>query len=479
MNFWKEHPALFYGLAILIGAIFAFYPHPAYLPPAILLLASNSWKKGAIALAWMGGVFVYAYSLYLFPAQEKTSVEGRFSITNLSLQSSPFHRSYLFEGILKTKQGNIPCRLYFPLKKPRPFANHDLWVQGILLQKGDKVYVIKPISWKYLEHTFSFAEKRFELKEKLKKHLQEVIPDRKASSFLLSMLTGEIEERLLSYQFNRLGLQHILGVSGFQFVLLAATLRLFLRLFLPLRAATVFLLVFLSGYFFVLGDSPPVFRAFVSIAVSLVARLWNKRTTPLNALGVGLVLQILWNPLVIAHLGFQLSYICTAAILILFPWMKKVMEKALPLRPLTEASQMTLWNQHGYIASSLIRESLALNFAVHIWAVPLLLFHFHKFSMMSLVYNLFFPFGGAIVFLILLLSLALSLVLPPLGGALHLLNSKLTAGLLFLTSYPPVILDYCIRIKTIPLIGIVLWISGLFFFKNQIVPGGGRSKEGT
>jgi predicted membrane metal-binding protein len=70
------------------------------------------------------------------------------------------------------------------------------------------------------------------------------------------MLTGDVDDRLLNLEFNRLGLQHILGVSGFQFVLLAALVGFLFRLILPYKIATCGLILSLTAYFFFLATLP-------------------------------------------------------------------------------------------------------------------------------------------------------------------------------------------------------------------------------
>ena len=217
----------------------------------------------------MVATFFYAKALYSFPelGEEKITGTGIFSVDSVSIQTSPFHRSLLYQGTLKSFTASngrrilekIPCRIYLPLKKKRPLASSELVVTGTLLQKHPRRYLLKLNSWE--EGKANFAEWRFWAQSKLTNYLKEYFPDKNVRTFLISMLTGEIEERVLSMQFNRLGLQHILGVSGFQFVILAAFVGILLRLFLPYRIAAVVLIGLLTLYFFFLGGSPPVFRS--------------------------------------------------------------------------------------------------------------------------------------------------------------------------------------------------------------------------
>lgn len=470
----KTCPAFFYGLHILIGSAFAIAPHWSYIPPlAALAFLAKSHRQTLLALATTAATFAYAKTAYTFPQipSQKAMGSGLFNIDSLSLQSSPFHRSYVYKGTLSsftTTEGvtwkNIPCRIYPNLKKGRPKADSDFQVTGTLIEKGPQTYVLKPSTLTPIEKSWSFAETRFLAKEKLHTHLKTLIPDKQACTFLTSMITGEIEERTLSLEFNRLGLQHILGVSGFQFVLLASFVGFILRLIFPYKIALVVLLCFLTSYFILLGNSPPVQRAWIAISVFLIGMLMNLRCTPLNALGVALIIEVLLYPPVITHIGFQLSFLCTWAILEVYPLMRKFFSQLLPIRTLDEVKKMNPWNQHGYIAVSLLRESLALNLSVHLIALPALLSLFHKFPLLSLAYNLFFPFGASLAFFLMLLALCFSIAFPPLGIALSYLCNTLTSGLLHLTSHPPVIADISIRVATFPLSFAVVFLTLLGFY---------------
>jgi hypothetical protein len=61
-----------------------------------------------------------------------------------------------------------PLQFSCPFKKERPLANRDLLIQGSLIYKGDKKYIIKPASLTPLENTF--LNRRVAIPEKNKIH---------------------------------------------------------------------------------------------------------------------------------------------------------------------------------------------------------------------------------------------------------------------------------------------------------------------
>jgi competence protein ComEC len=248
----------------------------------------------------------------------------------------------------------------------------------------------------------------------------------------------------------------LLGISGFQFSLLSFLLGLLLRSFIPYRIAAILSLFILFGYTFILGDSPPIERAFVSTLLSTTALLFGFQFSALNALGIAMMWLLLKNPLFIFHLGFQFSFLCTAAILIVYPHFKTNLSHLFERRPFSKTLQLTPLDQHGHIASFFFRETLALNFAIHLAILPLILYHFHKFPWLSLVYNLFLPALFSFVYLLLILGL----VMPPLLQ----LTGKLTGVLLTVATHPPALYDFQMRVGKFSLTAAVTLISLILYF---------------
>ena len=440
------------------------------MPLCALILLRQDWKQVVVGLILSCALFGQVKLRYNFPTLPEEGVQGvaRFSIDAVSIQASPFSKSYLYRGSI-TQLGkihqNIPAAFYIPISKKRPPANTSLEIEGTLLDKGDGRYVLKPKKITPIPGTFSLAEHRFLLKQKFTAFFKQRIPKMGAASFLLSMLTGDIDDRKLSLEFSRIGLIHLLGVSGFQFILLASLLGFALRCFLSLERASICLLIFLTAYFFLLGPSPPVFRAWIASALFLIGSLFNYRSSPLNALGVALMCELMISPLNLLNIGFQLTYLCTAAILLVYPLIRNYLNLLLPKRSFAAVLEMSTVNQYGYIAASLIRETLALNLAVHLISLPALLLLFGKFPLLSLIYNLFYPFGATIAFILSVIGVFLSFI-PPLGNFVLWMAGNLSEALLAWASFPPPLLDYklqapfmslelCVLLLTLP--AAVLW----------------------
>lgn len=446
-------PALYYGLHVLLGAALWLHPHWVYALIMPLLWYRIPWQRvvaGALLTFCM-----YGYTAVRAPPTWSPGLQsGYLSIHSVQPYSSPFQKSLLYRATFN----QVPCLLYFDLNKTRPLADADYFAEGLLVnkEKGMPVLKLKGIPEK-VPDSFRFAEKRFQMKEKLRAFLAKKIPDWRAAHFLSSLLTGDVDDRQLSMEFRQVGLSHLLAISGLDFALIAAFLGWGLRLLLPWRVADGFLLVLMTLFFLFLGVNPSILRAYTAIALFLVARLLDLQTQPLNLLGAALLVELLYDPLTLEHPGFQLSFLCTAGLLLFFKSFDQGLRRLFPKRPYEELCGLSVFDQHAALLAGWIRQACAATFAAHLLALPICLYHFHTFPLVSLLYNLFFPFGSAVSLLLCLISL----LLGPLGAPLHLLNSHFTGFLLSMIASPPPLLKISLYVKTVPF-ALVLILVALF-----------------
>jgi competence protein ComEC len=474
--FWERHPALFVGLSLLLGTAPAFHPHllPLFLFAALCCTARS---RGHLILALISFLLACGLSTARYPKvvllQEKIHGTGQLHIQQIKHQSSPFSRSLLYAGVLEqfvSDDGQVfhdlPCAVYRPPFGKHPPADTDYRITGTLCQKGDYAFVLKPdkkVPWEKLPSAFNLSEWRFQAKQSVSAWLKNEIADPGARTFLNALATGVIDERILSMEFGKIGLQHLLAISGFHFALAAFFLNFLFRLFLPYRISAALLIAMLTLYYLFLGNAPSILRAYIAISMVAAGHLFSWRLSGLNALGSGLIVELLVDPLSITQTGFQLTFLCTFAILLYYPILSRAMTLLLPQRSAAEARSMSLLDKHGYLLSSLLRSSLALNFSVHLIALPVLLYHFHKFPLLSLAYNLFFPVCAALSMLLLCAAFFFAPWLPFLSHAIHALNNLWTSSILGVTSNPPALLDFSLRCKNIPFSFVLCFLALSFF----------------
>ncbi len=451
-------PLLFYGISFLLGIAGSMFFHPVYL--VILAVMIWFWRNRwlpALSVALSGYIFAAcSVSLPTLP-EDGTHVQGKFIPSSLSYSHSPFGTSYLLKGSLN----RIPCQIYFPKHKSRPSCDHSFYVEGKLLPKKFPNYVLKPTLLEPIPNTFSLAEWRFQLKDGVRNKFKALFSSPETSAFLLSMVTGELDDRLMSLQFNRLGLLHLLGVSGFQFSLLALLLGGVLKIILPGNKGTALLILFLSIYAFTLGHSPPIERAWVGSILFAIARRFGLPLSPLNSLGAALIFCLLLDPCVIFQLGFQFSFLCTGAIFIIYPVLRQFMMRFLPARSLSEIRLLPLIDRVGLVVTSFCRESIALNVAIHLVSLPLIFLHFHKFPLLSLAYNLFLPPVVSLAYLFLILGF----LFPPFLW----ISGTITTSMIHVAQNPPTLFDFQWRFPSLTLgwailsMTLILW----FFYKRS------------
>jgi competence protein ComEC len=235
---------------------------------------------------------------------------------------------------------------------------------------------------------FSLVGGILKIKEKANLRISKIIPD-PHSTFLSGLLFGGSSglSKELTDDFSRTGTSHILAASGFNvslfsFVFLGWVIqtRLGRRRGIYLTAGLLLVYVVMAGM------GPAVVRATLLAFVILTGALIGRKESSVNALlFVGSVI-LLFNPrLLLDDVGFQLSFVATAAIMFLTPkWRDSF--KFLP-------------ESFGF------RESFVGSLAAITATLPIIIYHFGAISIIAPITNfLILPF---IPYLMAFLALAL------------------------------------------------------------------------
>ncbi len=503
--FWRSHPALLFGVIFLLGAFASLVGITQVLAPLFFLLLpfffplkqlfstkkteKNETAYAPLFLPLLVSVFAAAYFYTSAFAPQPVLPEGgikgvaKTAIDALALRPTPFGKSWVYACTLKQftpfknkrelsafpLARSIPCSILLPAAGPedflqRPKANGDYWIEGRLSQNQEGRYVFKPspkVPWVAIEGTQSLAERRFEWKMAVSEWIATKYPHPGASIFLSGLITGQFDDFWMKQQLGRFGLQHLLAISGFHFSALAAFFSFILLFFMPRALRSIALLFLLGLYSLFLGFQPSIIRAWLMSSLAIFGALIDKEAKALNLLGAALLFSLLYQPHFALELGFQLSFLITAAILLLYPLALSFCQQLIPQRTLKQALRMNRLNQHAYCLLALFVRGLALSLAINLAALPIVLYYFHQFPWMSLLYNLFFP---------LLVSLSLWLFLfgvlfawlPPLGTLIHHFNDAYTVYVLNLTYRTPVEIDLFLTTHSIPLFPLIVYLTLLF-----------------
>lgn len=216
--------------------------------------------------------------------------------------------------------------------------------------------------------------------------------------------------RSLEDAFSRVGISHIVAVSGYN-ITLVAELFLALGILCGLfrRQALIASVLGIALFVFLIGAPASALRASLMAGIGFSAMHSGRIGKPVNALLLAAALMLFFNPLLLRYdIGFQLSFLATLAIIFGAPWFERLFPRVFPGKKLLEIAWLT--------------------FIVELFVVPLLLFHFQTFSWMAFASNILLlplvPLAMALSF-----AAALSFLLLP--GA-HFLFSW--TAYLFLTA---------------------------------------------
>lgn len=219
---------------------------------------------------------------------------------------------------------------------------------------------------------------------------------------VLSALTVGDKEELSEHiieTYSVAGASHVLALSGLHIGFISALLLFFLsplwnrwRGLKPLLLLMV--IVFLWGFAFLTGLSPSVIRAVIMCSFWLLSTLFSAcGKMALNTLGATAFLMLLFKPVWLFDVGFQLSFSAVAAILLLQPG----------LYGLVSVKNTVLRKIWGLATVSV---------AAQVGTAPLVMFYFSRFSTHFLLTNLWvIPLVSLIVYAAVVL-----LVLTPFPG---------------------------------------------------------------
>ncbi|MFM7087303.1 MAG: ComEC/Rec2 family competence protein [Cyanobium sp.] len=207
----------------------------------------------------------------------------------------------------------------------------------------------------------------------------------------------------LRESFRAAGLSHALAASGFHLTVLLGVVTAVARpLGRPLRLALA--AAAMLGFLLLAGPQGSVVRAVLMGAVALLALEWGRRARPLPLLLAVVVVMLALQPAWLHDVGFQLSVVATAGLLI----SATPLEQAIAARWPRRRSGQPGWGQNWMAAA------LAVPLAASLWTLPLQLLHFGVVPLYAVPANLA---AGPLLTPLTLAAMVLALVallLPPL-----------------------------------------------------------------
>ncbi len=173
--------------------------------------------------------------------------------------------------------------------------------------------------------------------------------------------------------FSRSGISHILALSGFHISVIYIILQIVFLSRLIIYPwnwiSQVLTIIVLWAYAFVSGMPPSLARAIIMCTILIIGKLHTNEIISLNGLAFSALVMLLINPLLIFHVGFQLSYISMLAIYLV----------GIPL--------INLYDSYTFV-DKFIYSTVCITFACTLFTLPIVSHTFGTIALMSVFTNI-------------------------------------------------------------------------------------------
>jgi competence protein ComEC len=208
--------------------------------------------------------------------------------------------------------------------------------------------------------------------EKFKRNMRDTNAIAVASTLILGYKADLSNDVLQAY--SKTGTIHVLSVSGAHvaiiYILLALMLGFLDRYRYGKLLKSVIIITLIWYYSLLSGFSPAVCRAAVMISMIIIGKSYNRYINTLNILAISAFGLLLYNPLFIADVGFQLSYLAVCGLIVFQPIVYK-------------------WFKFKNKWADKLWALCSVSIAAQVITFPLSAFYFHQFPVYFLISNLF------------------------------------------------------------------------------------------
>jgi len=251
---------------------------------------------------------------------------------------------------------------------PENFEDFDY--QKYLFMKGID-YICEDGEYEIVGHKDTFLSVLAQARVYMENIVNEIIPA--PQSALANGLLFGGDDRLsdeLQQKFAVTGMTHIVAVSGYNVSIIVATI-MAIAIFVGIRRNwAVFVAIFgILLFIALIGFPSSGVRAAIMGILVLVAALYGRVSHMYGAILITCAGMLLFNPLLLRYdIGFQLSFLATLGIVAVYPVLEKM-----------------FLNRKTSIG---ILEILLMTIAAQVFVLPVIVYHFHILSVVSLLVNM-------------------------------------------------------------------------------------------
>lgn len=183
--------------------------------------------------------------------------------------------------------------------------------------------------------------------------------------------------------FNRSGLVHFLAISGTHIVVVFGMFYFLMMRFSPVgfrKYAIIISLIFIWIFAVFIGFGNSVMRSCIMITVYFVYVLLQRKPDLLHSMALSAFIILMIDTQQIFDVGFQLSFLAVLGIY----WLNQPILKYLP--------------RQDHYFKKIIYSTISISIAAQLATLPLVLYYFHQFSLISIFANFFIvPFSELII----------------------------------------------------------------------------------
>ncbi|MDP9961301.1 ComEC/Rec2 family competence protein [Chryseobacterium lathyri] len=195
--------------------------------------------------------------------------------------------------------------------------------------------------------------------------------------------------------FNRSGMVHLLAISGTHIVVIFGMFYFLLTRFSPLRFrkyAVISSIFFIWLFAIFIGFGNSVMRSCMMLTVYYVYVLLQRKPDLLHSLSLSAMIILVIDTQQLFDVGFQLSFLAVLGIF----WLNQPLLKYFP-------------RQNGYF-KKLICNTITISLSAQLATLPLVLYYFHQFSLVSVPANmLIVPFSEILIVFSFLMTVLIGL----------------------------------------------------------------------
>lgn len=218
------------------------------------------------------------------------------------------------------------------------------------------------------------------VRDRIAEVYDELLPPREAA-ILRSMVLGDRMglDRDLADQYRTMGIFHILSISGLHVGILMMAFSGFLGVFLSQRRASIIVLIIMVLYCLMTGASASTVRAVTMGGVLIFGKILGRDYDLLVSVSWAGVALLIYEPLFLFNVGFQLSFVAVFGIGSLSPAIDRLLAKI------------------RFPRFGNFRRGFAVGIAASVSTYPVFAFHFYGISLYGIIGNLVIGPTAAII----------------------------------------------------------------------------------